>query len=132
VQLDVPASLANVVFEQPAGRVESIADSDGDILMRMVCRGFAADDDLAAGDFQVDAHVEQVTLLTPRVPALDDNTARHNVIEKPFKLRGPFAYASRDRVRGIHVPKSDLKRKLHRLFPFGFRVHDRQRQTARD
>ena len=75
MQLDVPASLANVVFEQPAGRVESIADSDVDVLMRMMCRGIAADDDLAAGNLQVDADAEQVTLLTPRVSALDDNTA---------------------------------------------------------
>src|SRR6516164_3881320 len=51
VQLDVSASLANVVFELPAGRVESIADSDVDILMGMVCCGIAADDDLAAGNF---------------------------------------------------------------------------------
>jgi hypothetical protein len=119
VPLDIPTSLADVIFEQPAGRIESIADSDVDILMRMVCRGIASDDDLAAGNFQVDADAEQITLLTPRVSALDDNTARHDAIEKPLELYGPLAYASRDRVRGIHVPKSDLKRKLHRLFPSG-------------
>jgi hypothetical protein len=40
------------------------------------------------------------------------------LIEEPFQLFGPFAYARRDRIRGIHVPKGDLKRSLHRLFPF--------------
>jgi hypothetical protein len=117
VQLDIPASLANVVFEQPAGRVEGVADRDINVLVRMVRRGIAADDDLAAGNFQVDADAEQVTLLTPRVPALDDNTARHDAVKEPFELCGPLAYACRDRVRGIHAPESDLKRKLHRLFP---------------
>src|SRR6516225_12373525 len=33
VELDVSASLANVVFEEPAGRVESVADRHVDILI---------------------------------------------------------------------------------------------------
>jgi hypothetical protein len=32
MQLDVPASLANVIFEQPAGGDERIADRDKDVL----------------------------------------------------------------------------------------------------
>ena len=58
VELDVSASLANVVFEAPAGRVESVADRHVDILMGVVRRGIAADDDLAAGNLQVDANAK--------------------------------------------------------------------------
>ena len=42
MQLDVPASLANVILEQPAGGVKGIADRDVDVLMGMVRRGIAA------------------------------------------------------------------------------------------
>jgi len=117
VQLDISPSLANVVFEEPAGGVESIADRDVDVFMGMVCRGIAADDDLAAGNFEVDADPEQIALKAPRMPAFDDNTARHDTIEKPLELLGAFADARRDRVRGIHVPEGDLKGNLHRIFP---------------
>ena len=47
VQLDVAAFLTNVIFEQPAGRVESVADRDMNILMGVVRLGIAPDDDLA-------------------------------------------------------------------------------------
>ena len=117
VQLDISPSLANVVFEQPAGCVEGVADRHVDVLMRVVCRGIAADDDVAAGNLKVDADPEQIALKAARMPAFDDNTARPDAIEKPLELLGPFADTRRDRVRGIHVPEGDLKRKLHRIFP---------------
>jgi len=75
VHLDIPASLANVILEQPAGRIERIADRDIDILVRMVRRGITADDDLVTGDIQVDANLEQIALLVARVLAFDDDTA---------------------------------------------------------
>ena len=119
VQLDVSPNLANMVFEEPPGRVESVADSDVGVFIRMVRRGIAADDDLAARDLQVDPNREQITLLAPWVSALDDNTARHDAIEEPLELLGSLVDAGRDRVRGIHMPEGDLKRKLHRVFPSG-------------
>jgi hypothetical protein len=87
--------------------------------MRVVRRGIAADCDLAAGDLKIDAHPIQITLNVARVPAFDDDTTRHDAIEKPFELFRPFAYAGRDCIRGIHMPEGDLKRELHRLFPSG-------------
>jgi hypothetical protein len=108
--MEIRASLANVVFEQPAGGVESIADRDIDILVRVVRRGIAAHDNLAAGDIQVDANLEQIALKVTRVATLDHDAARCDAIEKPFELLGPFVYPCRDCMRGIHVPKRDLKR----------------------
>ena len=75
VHLDIPASLANVILEQPAGSIESIADRDIDVLMRMVRRGITADDDLVTGDIQVDANLEQIALLVARMLAFDDDAA---------------------------------------------------------
>jgi hypothetical protein len=119
VHLNIPASLANVILEQPAGSIESIANRDIDILMRMVRRGITADNDLVTGDIQLDADLEQIALLVARVPAFDDDTARRDAIEESFELLSPLSYACRDRVGGFHVPKGDLKRKRHRIFPTG-------------
>lgn len=58
VQLDVAAFLTNVIFEQPAGRVESVADRDMNILMGVVRLGIAPDDDLAPRNLEVDSHPE--------------------------------------------------------------------------
>jgi hypothetical protein len=131
MQLDVPTSLANVVFEQPAGRVESVADRDMDVLMRVVRRGITADGNLAAGDHQVYANLEQIALMAARVSALDDDTARDDAIEEAFELLGPLAYSRRDRIRGIHVPEGDLKRNLHRLFPSACRTTIANRRPPR-
>jgi len=86
VHLDIPASLANVILEQPAGRIESIADRDIDILMRMVRRGITADHDLAPRNFEIDTHPEQITLLAAGVLAFDNDTARYDPVKKAFEL----------------------------------------------
>jgi hypothetical protein len=118
VHFDIATSLASVVFEQPPGSVKRIADRDIDIFMRMVRRGIT-DDDLAPGNLEVDANSKQIALMMTRVLTLHDDTARCDAIKELFELRGPRAYAGGDRIRGIHVPECDLKRKLHRLFPSG-------------
>jgi hypothetical protein len=119
VHFYIATSLASVVFEQPPGSVKRIADRDIDILMRMVRRGITADDDLAPGNLEVDANSKQIALLMTRVLALHDDTARCDAIKESFELFSPLSYACRDRVGSIHVPKVDLKRKRHRIFPSG-------------
>ena len=75
VQLNLAAPLANMIFEQSAGGIESVADRYVDILMRMVCRGIAADGDLAARNFKIDPDPEQIALMVARVPAFNDDAA---------------------------------------------------------
>jgi hypothetical protein len=75
VQLHLAAPLANMIFEQPAGGIESVADRDVYVLMRMVCGGITADGDLAARNFKVDADSEQIALIVARVAAFDDDAA---------------------------------------------------------
>src|SRR5271166_4565934 len=132
VLLHLASPLANMIFEQPAGGIESVADRDVDVLMRMVFRGIAADGDLAAGNFKVDADPEQIALMAARVPAFDDDAARHNAIADSFQLLGPLAYARRDCVRGSHMPEGDLKRKLHRILPCCVGSNNNQRRPSRD
>jgi hypothetical protein len=115
VQLDVAAFLTNVIFEQPAGRVESVADRDMNILMGVVPLGIAPDDDLAPRNLEVDSHPEQITLLVTGVPALDDDTAGDDPIAKAFEFLGALMYSCRDRIRRIHVAKRNLKWHLHRI-----------------
>jgi hypothetical protein len=117
MQLDVSARLASVVFKQSAGRVKSVADRDVDILVRMVRCRIPAYRDFAAGDSQVDANPEQIALNVAGVPAFDDHPAGNYSIEEAIELLGPLAYPRGNRLGGVHVPKGDLKRKLHRIFP---------------
>jgi hypothetical protein len=51
VQLDVAASLPNVIFEQPASCVECVTDRDIDVLMGVVRLGIAPDNDLISRNF---------------------------------------------------------------------------------
>ena len=113
MQLYIAALFANVIFEQPAHGIERIANGDMHILMRMMGRRIAADDDLAARDAEVYEHMEQIALLTARVPAFNDDAARDDPIEEALELLDPSADAGRDRLRAVHVTKSDLKRDLH-------------------
>ena len=64
-----------MIFEQTARGVEGVANRDMRILMRMVRAGVPADHDLAAGDGEIDANLEQFALLMPLVPTFDDDPA---------------------------------------------------------
>ena len=115
VQLDVAASLANVIFEQPASGVECVADRDIDILMRMVRLGIAPDHDLAPRNFEINTHPEQITLVAAGVPAFDDDAARYNSVKKAFELLGALTYSCCDGIRRVHMAESNLKWQLHRI-----------------
>ena len=115
VQLDVAASLANVIFEQPARCVERVVNGDIDILVRMVRLGITADHDLALRNFEIDTHPEQITLLAAGVLAFDNDTARYDPVKKSFELLRAFTYSCRDGIRQIHMTKSNLKWQLHRI-----------------
>ena len=131
VQLHLAAPLANMIFEQPAGGIESVADGDVDILMRMVCRWIAADGDLAARNFKVDADPEQIALMVAGVPAFDDDAARYNSVKKAFELLGALTYSRRDGIRRVHMAESNLKWQLHRiLHSVSSNVGDGERRRA--
>jgi hypothetical protein len=58
VQFDIAAPPTNVIFEHPASGVESVADRDIGILIRVVRRGITPDDNLVPRNFQVDTDAE--------------------------------------------------------------------------
>jgi len=98
MQLHIAAPLANVVFKQSAHGVKRVADGDMGILMRVMGLGIASDDDLAAGNTEVYADTEQISLPPARMLAFDDDAAGYDPIEKAFELLGAYAYARRNRL----------------------------------
>jgi hypothetical protein len=115
VELDVAASAANVILEQPASCVERVADRDMDILMGMVRLGVTPDHDLAPGNFEINPHPEQITLLTAGVLAFDDNATRYDPVKEAFERLGARTYSRRDGIRRVHMAESNLKWQLHRI-----------------
>jgi hypothetical protein len=128
VQLGVAPPLANVIFEQPASCVESVADRDIDILMRMVRLGVAPDHDLVPWHFEIDPDPEQITLLTAGMLAFDNDAARYDTFKKAFELLGALTYSRRDGIRRVHMAESNLKRQLHLiLYSLSTNVGDGER-----
>jgi hypothetical protein len=115
VQLDVAPPLANVILEQPASCVESVANRNIDILMRMMRLGIAPDHDLVPCHFEIDPDPEQITLLTAGVLAFDNDAARYDPVKEAFELLGALKYSRRDGIRRVHMAESNLKRQLHRI-----------------
>lgn len=73
------------------------------ILMRMVRAGVPSDDDLPAGDCEVNPNLEQLALLMPLVPAFDDDPAGGDAIEELIELFRPLPDARLKCGRGVHV-----------------------------
>jgi hypothetical protein len=89
------------------------------VLMRMVRAGVPSDDDLAAGDGEIDPNLEQIALLMPVVAAFDDDPAGGDPIEELIERFRPLPDARFERGRGIHVAEGNLERQLHRMSPAG-------------
>jgi hypothetical protein len=111
--LYVAAPFANIIFEQPSGRVERVTNGDMGILMRVTSRRISIDDDFASRDDKLDAHLEQVALPPARVPTFDDDPARDDPIEEALEFLGTTADAGHERIRTFHMAESDLEWQLH-------------------
>jgi len=92
VSLDRAAALPAMVYESAAGGIESIANRNVGILVRMVLAGIATDNDLRTGDGEIDVDREQPALLMPLVTTFDNDAAGGNPIEELVKLFRPLAY----------------------------------------
>ena len=106
VQLDVAASLANVIFEQPASGVECVADRDIDILMRMVLLGIAPDHDLAPRNLRS-------TRTRNRLPCWRRG-CRHSTTTRHDKIRSKKRSSSseRSRIRAATASDESIWRKV--------------------
>jgi hypothetical protein len=114
VQLYRAAALPGVIFEPATQCVEGVANGDMRIFMRVVCAVIAADDDLAAGDREINANFEHIALVVARVLTLHRDVASGDAIEEMLKLLGTLADPYLQRWRWVHASKGDLKRHLHR------------------
>jgi hypothetical protein len=111
------AAVASIVFEPAAGGIEGIANRDMRILMRVVRAAVTADGNLGPGDGEIDADREQLAMPMARVLTFDDDMARSDPIKKLVEFFRPLAYSRLKRRGGIHVPKGNLDRRLHRISP---------------
>jgi hypothetical protein len=116
MQLDLAARQADMVFEQPLGGVEGLADRDENVFMFAVRCRIAPYDDLAAWNFDVDTHAKQIAAPLTLVSAFDRDAAGRDPIVKSFELLGSCANALLDRRRRWRVTEGNLKGHLHRVF----------------
>src|SRR5690606_12882016 len=103
--LDVAAPPANVVLELARGCLEGVPDGDVHVLVRGVVAVRPADDELAVGHVQIDAHLVQVTLVLMPVRALDGDVARRDVRLEALELRCLGADPRLDRFRMFQTVK---------------------------
>src|SRR3546814_19797702 len=83
VALHAARALTRMVLEAAACRIEGIAQSDVDVLMRLVTAGVAVDHYLLAWNADFDNDVEEVALGVLTVQRLDHVTAdRKSVVEE--------------------------------------------------
>jgi len=86
MRFNVAAHLAHVIFEQPSGRVEGIAERNIDIFVRMVFRTGTPNVDVLPRDAEIDAHAIKLALMMMTMRRHDDNAATDDPVVKPFEL----------------------------------------------
>jgi hypothetical protein len=109
VQLHVAPRNTRMVFEQPLGGIERLADRDEDILVFATTRRVASDNNLAPRNCEVDADPMQIALTVAGVPALNGYAAGDDPIEEAVELLGPFADPRLYRGRSRHMAKGYLE-----------------------
>src|SRR6185312_7251835 len=98
-------------------RVERIAHRDQNVLMGVMFRGIAFDDNLAVRNRQ--RHAQMIELALPMLPRarFDGDAARHDPRKEFFQLGDALADMTLDRGRRRHMAKGDLQRDLHDRTP---------------
>src|SRR3546814_19424414 len=89
VALHAARALTRMVLEAAACRIEGIAQSDVDVLMRLVAAGVAVDHYLLAWNADFDSDVEEVALGVLTVQRLDhDAERRHAAVGRLDRTSG--------------------------------------------
>jgi hypothetical protein len=108
MSLDITTGGASVILKLPSRRIERITNSDQNVLMRVVFRGIALDDDLASGNRQVDTQMVQLALAVVMRARFHDDTARDDSSEKAVEGFGTLADMCFDSGRRCHIAEGDL------------------------
>lgn len=86
VALDLSTAYSDSILQLAFRSIEGIAHRDVDILMGMVLPGVAADDELSAGDPDVDDDVVELALPMVLMGRFNGDTAADDVLGEPFDL----------------------------------------------
>ena len=82
---------AHIFFELTLGYVEGVAQGHVQILVRLLVMTLAADHDMLIGNAEVDADVEEITLLLVLMIKLNSHPATDNVVTELLQFRRFFA-----------------------------------------
>ena len=125
-RLDCAALPASEILQLAPGDVEGLVNSDRRVLSRGIrfgalhrrlgldvfCGGMHAavvrDDDLAARDGQVDAHVEMVAALMMPLSELDEHATAHEWLIEALELRDARSDVRLERVGPANATESDV------------------------
>ena len=78
------------VLEHALGVAEGFVDGDPSVFLRVV--GRLRDDELLAGDVQVDTDMKPLAVLAVPMGGFDDHVTFHDSIEERFELRSALLH----------------------------------------
>ncbi len=114
VRFHLAAPHSDVILKLPPSRIECIAYRDTDILVGVMLRRIPTDDDVLAGQMQVDGDVKQLALLLMLVRRPDRHAAADDDVRVPLQFARQLVYGGLDGVRLRRVVKIDFDGYLHR------------------
>ncbi len=82
VLLGVTTLAAYIVLELTRGRLEGVTDGDIHVLVGVMSRRLAADNQFATPDGEIDAHMVEHALVVSPVRGFHDHTAGHDVLRE--------------------------------------------------
>lgn len=113
MDLDLAPHPPGMVFEAAPGRGKGVAESDEHVLVPLVSLVVAVDDDLPAGDGQIDADRPQPALAVVAVGLGDHDVAAGDPVVEPLEFGDVLQGGVADGLVDRHVVEGDLWLGLH-------------------
>jgi len=103
----------HALLQLAARGVERVTQDDVDVLVAIAVGALHVDDDVLAGDCQLDLDVENLALMVVPVRRIDDDAAGLDAVGKGAQVVGELADAGLDGWGAFHVSEGDLDRDGH-------------------
>jgi hypothetical protein len=113
VRLLVSPLLSSEFQELPLGLIERLSKGLGQVFVRMVLGGRAADDDLVPGHPEIDAHMVEVAGLMASLGHLHHQMATGEFVIGLVEVGNPFSDQFLVRFSELYVPQGDFRLDLH-------------------
>jgi len=119
VGLGFAAQAPGIVVELAPGRIEGVAQGDIHVFVPV-----AVHHDFAARHADVDAHVEEFSLMLVLVRHFHHHPAGHDGLEEGLQFLGLVADMRLEGIGMLDIAKRDLQRRFHLVvLPFGLRMN---------